>query len=202
LPGRLILASASPRRAELLTAAGIPFEVRPARVDEGVQPGEDAGTYACRVASDKARAAMAQASGRPVLAADTVVVVDGRILGKPADAEDAKRMLGLLSGRTHEVLTAVALIKDTGCDFPDGPRKSHPVSLQVEVTSVEFARLSKAEIDWYVATGEPHDKAGAYAIQGLASRFITRIEGSYSNVVGLPVGLVYAMCTRAGILLS
>ena len=137
-----------------------------------------------------------------MLAADTVVVIDGQILGKPVDEDDARRMLHLLSGRTHEVLTAVALIKDTGCDFLDEARKSHPVSLEVEVTSVEFAKLSEDEIDWYVATGEPRDKAGAYAIQGLASRFVTRIEGSYSNVVGLPVGLVYAICTRAGILLS
>ena len=201
-PSVLILASASPRRAELLTAAGIPFDVRPSPVDERVNPGEDAKAYACRVATDKGRAAVAQAAGRPVLAADTVVVIDGQILGKPVDEDDARRMLHLLSGRTHEVLTAVALIEDSGGDLPDGPLKSHPVSLQVAVTAVEFARLSKAEIDWYVATGEPNDKAGAYAIQGLASRFVTRIEGSYSNVVGLPVGLVYAMCTRAGILLS
>jgi septum formation protein len=201
-PTVLILASASPRRAELLTAAGIPFDVRPSHVDEGIHPGEDARAYACRVATEKGRAAVAQAAGRPVLAADTVVVIDGQILGKPVDEDDARRMLHLLSGRTHEVLTAVALIKDTRCDFPEGARKPHPVSLQVEVTSVEFARLSEDEIDWYVATGEPRDKAGAYAIQGLASRFVTRIQGSYANVVGLPVGLVYAMCTRAGILLS
>jgi septum formation protein len=199
----LILASASPRRAELLIAAGIPFDVRPSDVDERVYPGEDARAYACRVAMDKGRAAVAQAAGRPVLAADTVVVVDGQILGKPVDEDDARRMLHLLSGRTHEVLTAVTLINDSGSASQRGGRtKSHPVSLEVEVTSVEFAKLSEDEIDWYVASGEPRDKAGAYAIQGLASRFVTRIEGSYSNVVGLPVGLVYAMCTRAGILLS
>jgi septum formation protein len=198
----LILASASPRRAELLTAAGIPFDVRPSDVDERVHPGEEARTYACRVATDKGRAAIVHAGGRPVLAADTVVVVDGQILGKPMDENDARRMLHLLSGRTHEVLTAVALIEDTGGDFPDRAQKTHRVALEVAVTSVEFAKLSEDEIDWYVASGEPQDKAGAYAIQGLASRFVTRIEGSYSNVVGLPVGLVYAMCTRAGILLS
>ena len=205
MPGSvLILASASPRRAELLTAAGIPFEVRPAHIDETVWPGEDAGTYASRVAVEKARAVAAQNPGRPVLAADTVVVIDGQILGKPIDGDDAKRMLFLLSGRTHEVLTAVALIagNDTGCDFRVDPGKSHAVSLRIEATAVEFATLDKAEIDWYVSTGEPSDKAGAYAIQGLASRFVTRIQGSYSNVVGLPVGLVYAMCTQAGILLS
>ena len=139
-----------------------------------------------------------------MLAADTVVVVGGEILGKPAGADDAKRMLRLLSGRTHEVLTAVVLVaeNDAGSNFPRAPGKSDPVSLAVEVTAVEFAALDMAEIEWYVATGEPSDKAGAYAIQGLASRFVTRIEGSYSNVVGLPVALVYAMCTRAGILLS
>jgi septum formation protein len=132
------------------------------------------------------------------------VVVDGQILGKPTDADDAKRMLRLLSGRTHEVLTAVALVKDTGSDFHTIAGKSDPVSFftGTEVTTVEFTPLDKAEIEWYVATGEPADKAGAYAIQGLASRFVTRIEGSYSNVVGLPVALVYAMCSRAGILLS
>jgi nucleoside triphosphate pyrophosphatase len=197
LPSRiLILASASPRRAELLTAAGIPFDIRPAHIDETARPGEDARTYACRVAVEKARAVAAQNPGRPVLAADTVVVIDGQILGKPIDAEDAKLMLRLLSGRTHEVLTAVALV--AGND----PRGDFGVLLHVQVTAVEFAVLDKAEIDWYVGTGEPSDKAGSYAIQGLASRFVTRIEGSYSNVVGLPVALVYAICTRAGILLS
>ena len=206
LPGSaLILASASPRRAELLAAAGIPFEIRPAYIDESVRPGEDARTYASRVAVDKAQAVAAQSQGQPVLGADTVVVIDGQILGKPTDSADAKRMLRLLSGRIHEVLTAVVLIAghDPGGDFlstsTSPPGSSYSA---VEATAVEFVLLSRAEIDWYVATGEPLDKAGAYAIQGLASRFVTRIEGSYSNVVGLPVGLVYAMCTQAGILLS
>jgi septum formation protein len=188
----LILASASPRRAELLTAAGIPFEVRPAHVDERVRAGEEAASYASRVAAEKARAVHANAAGRPVLAADTVVVVDGQILGKPTHGDDARRMLGLLAGRTHEVLTAVVLISE-------GPMAFQTCT---EVTTVEFAALGKAEIDLYVASGEPADKAGAYAIQGLASRFVTRIDGSYSNVVGLPVALVYAMCSRAGLLLS
>jgi septum formation protein len=187
----LILASASPRRAELLKAAGIEVEVRPASIDEGIDPGEAAEAYARRVASDKARAGVAASPGRAVLAADTVVVVDGEILGKPRDAADARRMLGLLSGRTHEVLTAVALVT------PDGRSEAG-----LAVTVVEFAALSPREIDWYVATGEPADKAGGYAIQGLASRFVARIEGSYSNVVGLPVSLVYGMCVKAGILLS
>lgn len=192
----MILASASPRRAELLTAAGIPFEVRPAHVDETLLPGEDARTYATRLAVEKARAIATYADGRPVLAADTVVVTDGQVLGKPVDADDARRMLRLLSGRAHEVLTAVALLSR-------GPNESEPrMDAQIESTTVQFRPLETAEIEWYVSTGEPSDKAGAYAIQGLASRFVTRIEGSYSNVVGLPVALVYAMCTRAGILLS
>ena len=192
MPGPvLILASASPRRAELLTAAGIPFEVRPAHIDERILPGEEAVAYASRVALEKARVVQAASDGRPVLAADTVVVVDRQILGKPADSDDAKRMLRMLSGRAHEVVTAVVLVSEKG-SFVTG----------TEVTTVEFMLLNKAEIDWYVATGEPSDKAGAYAIQGLASRFVTRIEGSYSNVVGLPVALVYAMCSRAGLLLS
>ena len=191
----LILASASPRRAELLTAAGIPFEVRPAHIDEALLPGEDARSYAGRLALEKARAIAPHADGCPVLAADTVVVIDGQVLGKPVNADDAKRMLRLLSGRTHEVLTAVAVMNAR-------PGQEVTIDARIESTAVEFGPLGTDEIDWYVASGEPSDKAGAYAIQGLASRFVTRIEGSYSNVVGLPVSLVYAMCRRAGILLS
>lgn len=185
----IVLASASPRRAELLTAAGIPFQVRAADVDERLEPGEDPERYVRRVAADKARTVAAAVPGQPVLAADTVVLVEGQVLGKPPDVEDSKRMLRLLSGRTHQVLTAVTLINEAS-------------DTEVAVTSVEFAPLDAGEIDWYVATGEPADKAGAYAIQGLASRFVTRIDGSYSNVVGLPVALVYRLCTRAGLLLS
>jgi septum formation protein len=199
LPGSvLILASASPRRAELLEQARIPFEVRPVFVDERIGPGEDARGYALRVASAKAHAALPNSSGRPVLAADTIVVLDGQVLGKPRNVDDAKRMLRALSGRTHEVLTAVVLMTAA-----NGSASHHPaIDAQVEVTAVEFAALDAAEIEWYVATGEPTDKAGAYGIQGAASRFVGRIQGSYSNVVGLPVSLVYAMCSRAGILLS
>jgi len=196
LPSPLILASASPRRAELLSAAGIPFEVRPAHIDEALRAGEDARTYASRVAVDKARAIAGQANGRSVLAADTVVVIDGLVLGKPVDSDDAKRMLRLLSGRSHEVITAVALMSTRR------GQSDAAIDARIESTVVEFAPLDTAEIDWYVATGEPADKAGSYAVQGLASRFVTRIEGSYSNVVGLPMALVYAMCTQAGILLS
>jgi len=182
---RIILASASPRRAELLRAAGIEFDVMPAHTDETVNPGETPEAYARRVAEAKARAVLPRANGRPVLAADTVVIVDGAILGKPLDRGDAKRMLRMLSGRSHEVLTAVCL--------SGGPDEARPTQTGVETTTVEFAPLGEADVDWYVSTGEPDDKAGAYAIQGLASRFITRISGSYGNVVGLPVSLVYEL---------
>ena len=183
---RLILASASPRRAELLNAAGIEFDPMPAHVDETVQDGESPERYVRRLADAKACGILARSHGRPVVAADTVVVVDGQILGKPSDAADARRMLRLLSGRRHEVLTAVSVSLG-------GPDDVCPAASAVERTTVEFAPLSDAEIGWYVASGEPMDKAGAYAIQGLASRFVTRIEGSYSNVVGLPVALVYKL---------
>ena len=191
---RIILASASPRRAELLRAAGIEFDAMPANADETVHPGETPEAYVQRVAEAKASAVRQRANGRPVLAADTVVVIDEMILGKPGDREDAKRMLRMLSGRAHDVLTAVTLL--SGAD-PLGPRgepgKAPQVDKRIDLTTVEFAPLTGDEIDWYVATGEPDDKAGAYAIQGYASRFITRIDGSYSNVVGLPVALVYEM---------
>ncbi len=133
--------------------------------------------------------------GRPILAADTIVMVDGQVLGKPADADDAKRMLRLLSGREHTVMTAVYL------SWP-GSESAVRQQARVERTVVEFAPLTEEEIDWYVASGEPMDKAGAYAVQGLASRFVRRINGSYSNVVGLPVAVVYQLCTNAGLLVS
>lgn len=173
----LVLASASPRRADLLRAAGIPFDVIVADIDERPSPGEEPEAYARRMSMSKAHAVISMADGRPVLAADTVVVVDGDILGKPADPTDAARMLARLSGRAHEVLTAITLGDET----------------IVARTTVEFAPMSAAEIAWYVASGEPMDKAGAYGIQGLASCFILRIEGSYTNVVGLPVALVYGL---------
>jgi septum formation protein len=182
--GRIILASASPRRAELLRAAGIDFDVQSASVDETTVAGESPGDYVSRLAEAKARIVHEHDGNRTVLAADTAVVVDGHILGKPLDEADAGRMLRMLSGRTHEVLTAVSVF--------------HPgqiVDTRVDATTVGFARLSEVDIDWYVSSGEPMDKAGAYAVQGLASRFVTRIEGSYSNVVGLPIALVYQMLT-------
>ena len=207
---RLVLASASPRRAELLRAAGITFDVVIANVDESVRPGETPAQHVARLAEEKAFRVLPQAGTKPVLGADTVVVVDGEILGKPADAADARRMLRTLAGRPHQVMTGVALIAEPA---KDGPRVSGagvgayvPDSITVndgiDVTTVEFAPLSDAEIAAYVSSGEPMDKAGAYAIQGLASRFVTRIEGSYSNVVGLPVALVYDLCKRAGLLIS
>ena len=186
----IVLASASPRRAELLRAAGIEFDVLPAAVDETPLPAEPADAHVRRLAEAKALAVVDRAGNRRVLGADTVVVVDGAILGKPADEEDARSMLRRLSGRVHEVVTGVSL----AAMFPGGP--GWVVQTEVELTTVEFDALSDAEIEWYVATGEPMDKAGAYAVQGLASRFVTRIAGSYSNVVGLPIALVYGMLTK------
>jgi len=193
-PPRLVLASASPRRAELLRAAGFDFDVQVVDVDEAVLPDERPDSYVRRVAAAKARAAATGPRPRVILAADTAVVVEGTILGKPADAGDAGRMLRLLSGRAHEVMTGVCLIPVGVPEAKYAPR--------VEVTRVEFAPLSEAEIGWYVASGEPMGKAGAYAIQGLASRFVTRVDGSHSNVVGLPLAWVYVMCREAGLLLS
>jgi septum formation protein len=190
IPRALILASASPRRAQLLWAAGIPYEAHPADIDEAVRDGESPDAYVRRVSETKARVGASQHPGRPVLGADTVVLVDGQILGKPRDADDARRMLTLLSGRWHEVMTGVCLIWS--------PARQ---DTRVVVTAVEFAPLLPEEIEWYVASGEPLDKA-AYGIQSLGSRFVTRVEGSYSNVVGLPIAEVYQMCTAAGILLS
>jgi septum formation protein len=183
------LASASPRRAELLRAAGVAFDVQPAQVDESIHDNESPETYVRRVAVAKARAVHQQAPERVVLAADTTVVIDGAILGKPLDAGDARRMLRLLAGRRHEVMTAVTVIAPSD----EGVRED----TQLETTNVEFAPLSGEEIDWYIDSGEPMDKAGAYGIQGLASRFVVRVDGSYSNVVGLPVALVYQMLKRS-----
>jgi len=191
---RLILASASPRRAELLTAAGIEFDVMPADVDETMDVEDTPESYVRRLAQLKAEAVLPRAGDRPVLGADTIVIVGHAVLGKPADTADAGRMLRLLSGREHAVMTGVCLINPAA--------ESGRVQMSTTRTSVGFAALTDDEISWYVASGEPMDKAGAYAIQGLASRFVTRIDGSYSNVVGLPVALVYDLCKRAGLLVS
>jgi nucleoside triphosphate pyrophosphatase len=193
----LVLASASPRRADLLHAAGVAFDVRVPDVDESTRDGESPEAYVRRVAEAKARAVIAAGERRAVLAADTIVVIAGRVLGKPRDSEDARRMLESLSGRTHVVMTAVCVVP-----AEDAQRAARRIACQVASTAVEFDPLTPGDIDWYVATGEPMGKAGAYAIQGRASRFVSRIEGSYSNVVGLPVALVYRMCNEAGILVS
>jgi septum formation protein len=179
----IVLASASPRRSELLLAAGFQFTVRVADVDESVAHGESADAYVLRLAMEKARA-VTRTTSEVVIGADTTVVVDGEILGKPVDAADATRMLRRLSGRSHRVLTGVCVLYD------------EVVDARVGVTEVEFMPLDQAEIAWYVGTGEPMDKAGAYGIQGRGSRFIARVAGSYPNVVGLPVGLVYDMLKR------
>ena len=173
----LVLASKSPRRAEILRAAGLPFVVRPADVHERRRAGESPVDYARRLALDKA-AAVEMAAGDVVLGADTIVVVDDVVLEKPSDAADARRMLELLSGRAHEVITGICL------------RSGVRSVVDAAVTRVVFSALTPADIDDHVASGEPMDKAGAYAIQGLASKFIERIDGDYCNVVGLPVSLV------------
>lgn len=174
----LILASRSPRRAEILGQAGIPFIIRTAEVDETPRAHEKPEDYVRRVAEEKALAIDAPPDDI-VVAADTTVVIDGDILGKPADAEDARHMLGLLSGRRHEVLTGIAI------------RRGNTLIRDWAATEVWFAPLTEREIGEYVASGEPMDKAGAYAIQGLASKFIEKIEGCYFNVVGLPIALLY-----------
>jgi septum formation protein len=182
----IVLASASPRRRELLRQAGIDVEVVPVDIDERRQAGEAAESYVDRLAREKASAGLDRRPHATVIGADTVVVVDGEVLGKPADAADARRMLEQLSGRTHAVLTGVAVARQ-------GHLASH-----VERTDVLMREIDEAELAWYLASGEPMDKAGAYAIQGLASRFVTRIEGSYPNVVGLPVATVVALLGLRG----
>ncbi|PYX86770.1 MAG: septum formation inhibitor Maf [Acidobacteria bacterium] len=184
----LILASASPRRQELLRNAGIEFVVHPTDIAEIPEPGETPDACAERLAREKASAIAHLYPGRLILGADTIVVVDGEMLGKPADAADAARMLRLLSGQQHEVITGVCLI---GPGFQD---------VSSETTAVEFSELTEAEIAFYVSSREPMDKAGAYAIQGIASRWIPRIKGDYSNVVGLPVALVYKLLRSRGAL--
>jgi septum formation protein len=198
----LILASASPRRQELLRNAGISFAVQPADVDETPLAAESPRECAERLARAKALEVWRSRPGDLVLGADTIVVVGEAILGKPVDADDAARMLRMLSGREHRVITGVCLARPATSDeiaaanHPGAPSRIVPseiVTTASETTLVTFSELSEKEIRDYVATGEPMDKAGAYAIQGIASRWIPRIEGDYSNVVGLPVALVYRM---------
>ena len=181
-----ILASASPRRAEILTAVGWEFEAIAANIDESLEPDEAAERYVKRLARTKADTIAKRFSDRLVIGADTTVVVDGEILGQPEDDEDARRMLRLLSGRWHEVVTGVALVR----------AGSAQVLIDLETTRVLFAEMSAEEIDWYVSTGEPRGKAGAYGIQGKAALFIKEIRGDYFNVVGLPVRLVFELLRR------
>ena len=178
----LILASSSPRRRELLRNAGFDFDVQASNIMEKIQPGEPPEEFARRAAREKAvQIAASSPQGSLVLGADTVVVIDGETLGKPSDLEDAARMLRLLSGRTHQVHTGICLVR----------APNEIVALKHETTLVTFRELDEEEIRQYVESGEPLGKAGAYAVQGLASKFVTRISGCYSNVVGLPVALLY-----------
>jgi len=178
----LILASGSPRRAEILNAVGWPFEAITAGIDETLGADEQPLDYVRRLAREKAQAVAAKLETGLVLGADTTVVVEGELLGQPENDEDARRMLRLLSGKWHEVLTGVALV-----------RIGDETRVDCERTRVRFAEMSEAEIAWYVASGEPKGKAGAYGIQGRASLFISGIEGDYFNIVGLPVHLVFRM---------
>jgi septum formation protein len=184
----LILASASPRRQQLLRNAAIPFEVQPADIDETPLAGESPRDCAERLAREKAITVSRKRPKAYILGADTIVVIGENILGKPRDAADAARMLRLLSGRTHEVITGVCLVDSVAGDAEQAS----------ETTRVTVREISDDEIRDYVATGEPMDKAGAYAIQGIASRWIPSIEGDYSNVVGLPVALVWSMLKKRG----
>jgi len=187
LKEKLILASKSPRRAEILRAVCWPFAQIAADVDETRQEGEGAVGYVQRLAQNKAETVASQLSEGRVLGADTVVVIGGEILGQPGDDQNARRMLKLLNGKWHEVLTGVALVnaEDAG-----------PAQVDHEVTRVRFCEMSEEEIDWYVSTGEPRDKAGAYAIQGQGGIFIEEIAGDYFNIVGLPIRLVYELMGR------
>jgi len=184
---RLILASSSPRRSELLAAAGLHFVVDAADVDETPLDRETPADCVARLAISKARTVLSRHPGDVVLGADTTVVVDGEMFAKPVDDAEATSMLRRLSGRTHEVLTGVALVT------ADRERTA------LERTVVAVAPLSDDEVAWYVGSGEPRDRAGAYAIQGLASRFIQRVEGSYPNVVGLPVAAVLQLLKEMGL---
>ena len=188
----IYLASRSPRRAELLQQIGVQFSVLPSDIDESERENENPADYVLRLAKTKAEACMAllvqgNKEIRPVLAADTTVSIDGRILGKPRDEEDARAMLQLMSGRRHEVLTALAIASAQGMEA------------SLSITQVEMAVLAQDEIEAYICSGEPFDKAGAYGIQGLASTFIKRIEGSYSGVMGLPIYETVQLLKSAGI---
>ena len=186
---KLVLASGSPRRAEVLADAGFTFEAVAASVDESRRDGESAETHVRRLAEAKARAVAGGVSPPAiVIAADTVVVIEGELLGKPASPDDAGEMLRRLSGRTHQVLTGLAVLR-----IPEGVTR-----VEIETTQVTFAPLTETEIEVYVASGEPLDKAGAYAIQGRGGRFVARVEGCYFNVVGLPLARLYRILGEMG----
>lgn len=182
---RLILASGSPRRAEILGFVGWEFEKRVTDIDESILPGETPANYVERLAREKALAVAEKIDNGLVLGADTTVVIDGQIIGKPVDEADARRMLRLLSGKRHEVFTGVSLIRVTNGE--------KDIRTARQETGVKFAELDEAAIEWLVKNGAPLDKAGAYAVQAQAALFIEKIEGDYWNVVGLPVNLVYGM---------
>lgn len=182
----IVLASTSPRRAEILTALRIPFVVDAPEIDESALDGETAAQTALRLARAKAGRVASRHPRRWILGADTLVVLDGAMLGKPTDTEDARRMLAMLSGREHVVVTGVALV-----------RQGRDGRALVEESGVRMAGLSPEEIRWYVDTGEPMDKAGAYAVQGLGARFIEGVTGSYTNVMGLPARAVYRLMREA-----
>jgi nucleoside triphosphate pyrophosphatase len=185
---RIILASASPRRAELLNQIGVEFELAPSQAEERPHPDEAPADYITRIARAKVIAVARERETGLVIGADTVVVLDGRLIGKPESPADAQRLLRQLSGRWHAVLTGVALYD---------VETRHEVA-DYEKTLVKFAQLTDGEIDWYVATGEPMDKAGAYGIQGIGGLFVDEIAGNYYNVVGLPIPLVYRLARRLG----
>lgn len=181
---KLVLASGSPRRSEILERAGWPHEIIVAGIDETVLPNEEAAAYVQRLARSKAEAVARRLEQGLVLGADTTVVVANQILGQPVDEADARRMLRLLNAKWHDVLTGVAVV-----------RVGDETRVGYQTTRVRFAELSEQEIDWYIATGEPFGKAGAYGIQGKASLFIEKIEGDYFNIMGLPIRLVYTLTT-------
>ena len=182
---KLVLASRSPRRTELLNRAGWPHEIRVAGIDESVRPDEDGAAYVQRLARSKAEAVARQLEEGVVLGADTTAVIAHQILGQPTDEADARKMLELLSGKWHDVLTGVALVRVGG-----------ESRVGYETTRVRFAEMSASEIDWYIASGEPFDKAGAYGIQDKASLFIEEIQGDYFNIMGLPIRLVYELAEK------
>ena len=184
---KLVLASSSPRRAEILKTVGWPYETIVADINESRAQSEEATPYVERLAREKAEAVATKLEQRLVLGADTIVVANGEILGKPRDDEDAKRMLKLLRGKWHEVVTGVALIR---------AGNENKALVDHEITRVRFSEMSEGEIDWYVSTGESKDKAGAYALQGGAALFVEEIQGDYFNIIGLPIRLVYELARR------